>query len=583
MSDLLSDLDSHLRQAIAAAFPEAPAEVDPALRPSQQPQFGDYQANVAMGLAKQLGRKPRDVAQAIATMLRPLTADLLSDVDVAGPGFLNLTLKPEVLIEHGLTMARDPRLALPEADPRQTVVVDFSGPNVAKEMHVGHLRSTVIGDALARTYEAIGHRVIRQNHLGDWGTQFGMLITHLLDQGFDAEGGASPGELTKLYKAAKLRFDAEPEFADRSRQRVVELQAGDPEALAVWRALVDSSQDYFTQVYRQLDVQLQPGDTRGESFYNDRLPGLIQRLEEEGHLRESQGAAVVYPDGFADRDGQPLPMIVRKSDGGYLYATTDLAAALYRLEDLGADRLVYVVGAPQRQHFEMLEQALRQFGWTTEAHRVDFVGFGSVLGPDKKMFKTRSGETVKLIDLVEEVVRRAAAAVADKNPDLPPKQRQAVAEAVGIGALKYADLSSDRVKDYVFEWDRMLALEGNTAPYLLYSYARIRSIFRKGEVDFEGFAPDRLAVDEPAERALVLQLLQFPGVVQNVADTLEPHRLCNYLYELATRYHRFFEHCPVLKAEDDSTRAGRLALCHLTARTLERGLGLLGIRVVERM
>lgn len=581
MSDLQQRIEERLSDAVVNAFGAEHRDADPIVRPAANPKFGDYQANLAMGLGKQLGQKPRDVATKIVDHLDRV--GLFAGVEIAGPGFINLTLDPAVLNEQAAAMLNDPRLGLPAADPADTVVVDYSAPNVAKEMHVGHLRSTVIGDALARTLGEVGHHVIRQNHLGDWGTQFGMLIENLLDTGFDPHGNASPGELTKVYKDAKKRFDAEPEFVERARQRVVKLQAGDEETLAVWRALVDDSKAYFDTVYRRLDVLLQPEDACGESFYNDRLPGVIDRLEQEGHLKESQGAAVIYPEGFADREGGPLAMIVRKSDGGYLYATTDLAAAMYRVHDLKADRIVYVIGAPQRQHVEMFTQALRQFGWVDGHVRMDFVGFGSVLGKDKKMFKTRSGDTIRLVDLIDEAEARADAAIAEKNPDLPEAERKDVAHAVGIGALKYADLSSGRVKDYVFDWDRMLALEGNTAPYLLYSYARIRSIFRRGEVDFDLFASETVAVGEPAERALVLALLQWTGVVQSVVDSLEPHRLCNYLYELATLYHRFFEHCPVLKAEDASLHDARLALCKVTALTLDRGLGLLGIRVVERM
>lgn len=598
MKNLQTILETRLRDAVVAVLGPGYADADPMIRPGQNPKFGDYQANLAMALGKRLGEKPRDLAERIVAAIE--TEGLFADVSIAGPGFINLTLDHAVLREQAAAMFADARLGVAQAEPAQTVVVDYSAPNVAKEMHVGHLRSTIIGDALARTLDAVGHRVIRQNHLGDWGTQFGMLITNLLDTGFDPHNNASPGELTKIYKAAKVRFDNEPEFVERARQRVVMLQAGDAETLAVWNALVNDSKQYFDAVYQRLGVQLTADDTRGESFYNDRLPGVIERLEKEGHLQQSQGADVVYPEGFTDREGEPLPMIVRKSDGGYLYATTDLAAAMFRAHELHAYRIVYVIGAPQRQHVEMFTTALYQFGWIekpsdsrvsgggrdSEASRgvgMDFVGFGSVLGKDKKMFKTRSGETIRLIDLIDEAQRRAEATIAEKNPDLPAEERQRVAEVVGLGAVKYADLSSDRIKDYVFDYDRMLALEGNTAPYLLYSYARIRSIFRKGEIDFESFGTEAVAVSEDAEKTLVLHLLQFPAAVQGVADSLEPHRLCNYLYDLATRYHRFFEQCPVLRAEDDETKAGRLALCHLTARTLERGLGLLGIGVVERM
>ncbi len=586
MSDLQTTLESRLQAAVSAALGEAYAQTDPAIRPSNNPKFGDYQANLAMALGKQRGEKPREVAEKIVASLD--AEGLFSDVTIAGPGFINLTLDPAVLNAQAAAMAADEKLGIPQAASPHTVVIDYSAPNVAKEMHVGHLRSTIIGDALTRVFDAVGHQTLRQNHLGDWGTQFGMLITNLLDNGFDPQAGNSPGELTKIYKAAKLRFDLEPEFVERARQRVVQLQAGDPETLAVWKALVDDSKQYFDDVYRRLDVLLEPGDVCGESFYNDRLPGVIERLANEGRLQQSQGADVVFVGDFKDRDGQALPMIVRKSDGGYLYATTDLAAAMYRAHELHADRIVYVIGAPQKQHVEMFTTMLYDFGWIDKPGpsggvRMDFVGFGSVLGQDKKMFKTRSGETIRLVDLIDEAQTRAESVIAEKNPDLPAEERQQVAKAVGLGALKYADLSSDRIKDYVFDWDRMLALDGNTAPYLLYSYARIRSIFRKGEIDFDTFTAEGLAVREPAERALVLQLLQFAVVVESVAESLEPHRWCNYLYELATRYHRFFEQCPVLKADDDATRNSRLALCHLTARTLERGLGLLGISVVERM
>lgn len=580
MHDLQTILEERLRAATAAAFGDEHAAIDPLIRPANNPQHGDFQANLAMALGKKLGQPPRKVAEAIVDALD--TQGLLAGVSLGGPGFINLTLEPAVLAEHAAAMLADGGGGVPRAGTPQTVVVDYSSPNVAKEMHVGHLRSTVIGDALVRTLEAVGHTVVRQNHLGDWGTQFGMLIENLRDAGFDPHAGATAGELTALYKAAKKRFDDDAEFNTRARERVVKLQAGDEETLAVWRALVALSNDYFETVYARMGVKLVRDDVRGESFYNDKLAAVVGRLDDAGHLKQSQGAKVVFPQGFTDREGEPLPMIVQKSDGGYLYATTDLAAAVYRVEELNAARVIYVIGLPQRQHFQMFSTTLRQCGWVDDAVQLDYVGFGSVLGADKKMFKTRSGETVRLVDLLDEAEKRAAAAIAEKNPDLPEQEAAAVAKAVGMGSLKYADLSGDRVKDYVFDWDRMLALDGNTAPYLLYSYARIRSIFRKGDIDFDGFAAGQISVDAPAERGLVLQLLGFGATVESVAQSLEPHRLCNYLYELATRYHRFFEACPVLKSEGE-LRDARLALCKLTALTLERGLGLLGIDVVERM
>ncbi len=580
MHDLQTLLEQRIRTATAAAFGDEHAAIDPLIRSASNPQHGDFQANLAMALGKKLGQPPRKVAEAIVDALD--TQGLLAGVSLGGPGFINLTVEPGVLAEHAVAMLADDGGGVPRAGTPQTVVVDYSSPNVAKEMHVGHLRSTVIGDALVRTLEAVGHTVVRQNHLGDWGTQFGMLIENLKDAGFDPQAGASAGELTALYKAAKKRFDDDADFNTRARARVVKLQAGDEETLAVWRALVALSNDYFETVYGRMGVKLTRDDVRGESFYNDKLAAVVGRLDEGGHLKESQGAKVVFPEGFADREGEPLPMIVQKSDGGYLYATTDLAAAVYRVEEIKAARVIYVIGLPQRQHFQMFSTTLRQCGWVDDAVRLDYVGFGSVLGADKKMFKTRSGETVRLVDLLDEAEKRAAAAIAEKNPDLPGSEAAAVAKAVGMGSLKYADLSGDRVKDYVFDWDRMLALDGNTAPYLLYSYARIRSIFRKGDIAFDGFAGGQVSVAASAERGLVLQLLGFGAMVESVAQSLEPHRLCNYLYELATRYHRFFEACPVLKSEGE-LRDSRLALCKLTALTLERGLGLLGIEVVERM
>jgi len=583
MKDLQAQIETRLREAVRAALGDEHADADPMVTPATNPKFGDYQANLAMGLAKRLGAKPRDLAEQVVNAMGTADGLLKRLPGVAGPGFINLTLSEAALAAHANAMLADQRLGVPQPEPPQRVVVDYSAPNVAKEMHVGHLRSTIIGDAIARVLRCLGHAVIRQNHVGDWGTQFGMLIEHLLDRGFDPDTGASAGQLTTIYKAAKQRFDAEPDFAERARQRVVKLQRGDEQTLAVWRALVEQSKHYFQSVYDRLGVELQPDDVRGESFYNDRLEGIVNRLDTEGQLQISEGAAVVYPEGFVGKDGERMPMIVRKSDGGYLYATTDLAAAMFRVHDLGATRVIYVIGLPQRQHVAMFTQTLRQAGWISDDVRIDFVGFGSVLGPDRKMFKTRSGETVRLIDLLDEAEQRAAAVIAEKNPDLPPEDKAEIARVVGIGALKYADLSNDRVKDYIFDWDRMLALEGNTAPYMIYSYVRVRSIFRKGGITPEVAAGHAIVVREEAERQLVLRLVHFPRVVEAVAESLEPHRLCTYLYELATHFHRFFEQCPVLKAEDEQTRGSRLALCALVARTLETGLGLLGIGVVEKM
>lgn len=582
-ADPWTRLETLLRGAIAQAAGVPWEQADPVLVPAKQAKFGDLQANAAMALAKKIGTNPRELAGKIADRLQGEEAKpWLSRAEVAGPGFINLTLNPEALGSAVLGVLSDDRAGMAMVTGPDKVVVDYSSPNVAKQMHVGHLRSTIIGDAIARVLAFQGHEVVRQNHLGDWGTQFGMLIENLLDTGFNADGEIDPAELTVIYKASKKRFDDEPDFNTRAKQRVVKLQGGDEETLAVWQKLVAASKTYFQSVYDRLGVELTQDDACGESFYNDRLPGVVDRLEQQGLLQESNGAKVVFAGDFKNQDGEPLPLIVQKSDGGFLYATTDLAAALYRTQDLGAGRVVYVIGQPQRQHFDMFTAVLDQADWLSDGVRLEFVGFGSVLGEDRKMFKTRSGDTVRLIDLIEESVARADRVIAEKNPELPADERADVAEAVGMGSLKYADLSGDRIKDYVFDWDRMLALEGNTAPYLLYSVARIHSIFRKGERDIDAFEVSRILIRHEAERALALQLMQFSRTVQSVAESLEPHRMCGYLYELATRYHRFFEGCPVLKAEGE-TRESRLALCKATASVLSVGLGLLGIRTVERM
>ena len=578
MTDLSSTIEARFRDALAKAFGDEHRATDPLVRLSTDERFGDYQANVAMSLAKTLGAKPRDVAASIVAALD--AADLFERVEIAGPGFINLTLTNDALGRRVEAMHEDERLGV-EPAPRERIVVDYSGPNVAKEMHVGHLRSTCIGDAIARVLRFLGHDVIGQNHLGDWGTQFGMLIEYLMESG----GAVSReiGDLNAFYQEAKRRFDGDPEFAERARLRVVALQRGDAETLELWRTLVDASKRYFDTIYERLDIDRSLLEYRGESAYNDDLDDVIRGLDEAGLLRESEGALVVYPQGFKGRDGEPLPMIVRKRDAGYLYATTDLAAARYRLNVLGATRVIYVTDARQSRHFAMLFQTLREAGWAGPNIRLDHVPFGTILGPDRKPFKTRSGDVVRLGEVIDEAEERAYAIVAEKNPSMPEEEKRRVAHVVGVGALKYADLASERIRDYVFDWNRMLSLDGNTAPYLQNAYVRIRSIFRKADADgiaYEGFG--RVKIVEEAERALALKLLQLPAVVRGVAESLEPHRLCNYLYELASAYHRFYERCPVLSA-DDETRRSRLRLCDVTARTLKTGLELLGIATVEQM
>ena len=585
------DVLSHaVSVAMEQAFGEAAAGADPVVRPASGAGRGDYQANAAMALAKRAGRPPREVAAAIVAALDGGSTGVWRSIDVAGPGFINIALDDEWLAQQVRALLDDDRLGVAGVAVPETVVVDYSSPNLAKEMHIGHLRSTVIGDALVRVLGFLGHRVIRQNHVGDWGTQFGMLIEHLAESGWEAAGATHEiGDLNALYQEAQARFEADPAFGERARRRVVELQAGDPETLALWHNLVAESERHFALVYDRLGVLLTADDIRGESFYNDRLPAIADELEASGIAIVDEGALCVFPPGFVRRDGEPLPLIVRKSDGGFGYAATDLAALRFRLDDLGGQRVVYVVDARQSQHFGMVFAVARLAGWLGAdpdggQRAAEHVPFGTILGRDGKPFKTRSGDTVKLADLLDEAEQRAADVIADKSGDLAPSLQAAVARAVGIGAVKYADLSSDRVKDYVFDWDRMLSFDGNTAPYLQYAYVRIRSIFRRGDIDpLAVVNPGPISLAEPEERALALTLLQFDGVVRSTAAGLAPHRLTGYLFELAQAFTGFFEACPVLRAPTDELRLSRLALCEITARVLSLGLGLLGIETVEQM
>jgi len=581
LTDLLAPAFDAVRDAGTAAAGLDPAEVPapPTVRRSDRT---DFQADGAMALGKRLGRNPRDVAAEILEAV-DLTG-VARDVEVAGPGFLNVTLEATFLADLAGETWADERLGLEPDAASQRLVIDYSAPNVAKEMHVGHLRSTVIGDALARIHRRLGHEVVPENHVGDWGTPFGMLIEHLVDVGEDAAvAELSVGDLNRFYQDARASFDASDGFKERARERVVRLQAGDAETVRLWRVLVDQSAAYFQVVYDRLGVLLTPDDIVGESFYNDALPGVVDDLRALGLLTLDDGAECVFPPGFTGRDGSPQPMIVRNRNGGYGYAATDLATIRHRVDDTRADRILYVVGAPQRDHLAMVFAVARLAGWLPDGVTAEHVQFGNVLGADGKMFKTRSGASVRLVDLLDEAVARAEAAISERNPDLVGDERAAVARAVGIGAVKYADLASDRVKDYVFDFDRMLAFEGSTGPYLQYAHARIRSIFRRGEVDPAALDVGAVVVGEPQERALVLALLGFPAAVRHAAETSHPHRLCGYLFDLAQTFTSFYEACPVLRADDEATRAGRLVLCDLTARTLSAGLDLLGIEAPERM
>src|SRR4051794_8535660 len=566
-------------ELLAPAFASVagtPDEVDPVVRPSDR---ADAQANGALALAKRLGRSPREVAADVVAAAE-LTGK--ATVEVAGPGFINVTFDEGFLKQQLDALADDDRLGVRWASPAERVVVDYSAPNIAKEMHIGHLRTTVIGDALVRMLEFVGHTVIRENHVGDWGTPFGMTIENLIDIGeSQAASELSVGDLDDFYKQARAKFDSSEEFQARARNRVVLLQSGDPETLRLWKMLVDLSMGHFDRLYRKIGVLLTDADLAGESMYNDLLPEVVERLRTAGLLQESDGADVVFPPGYTNREGEPLPLIVQKRGGGFNYGTSDLACVLDRVERLKATLLLYVVGAPQSQHLCMVFDVAAMAGWLRPPARAVHVAFGNVLGHDRKMLKSRSGEPVRFIDVVEEAIERATASVREKNPTLPDHEQVEIGRIVGIGALKYADLSTDRIKDYVFDWDRMLAFEGNTAPYLQYAHARIRSILRKAgnaEDGPDGPAPTLVA----EERQLLLQLLQFDAAVHDTLDKYSPHKLCTYLFDLAQSFTSFYEACPVLKAEPH-TRAFRLRLCEQTARVLRTGLDLLGIEAPERM
>jgi arginyl-tRNA synthetase len=554
--------------------------IDPVVRPSDR---AHAQANGALPLAKELGRPPRDVAADVVAALQADGAlQGVAAVEIAGPGFLNLTFDPGFLAGQLTAVAADGRLGVRPA-AAETVVVDYSAPNVAKEMHVGHLRSTLIGDSLVRLLEFVGHRVIRENHVGDWGTPFGMLIEHVIDLG----GEVGETDLTDpgaLYKQARAKFDASDEFKARARERVTLLQGrSDPTTMDLWQRLVDQSADYFDVVYGRLGVLLRRDDIVGESVYQPSMPAVLDRLAAAGLLAESEGAKVVWVPGFQNREGEPLPLIVQARTGGFNYATSDLACVIDRVERLGATLMVYVVGTPQSQHLQMVFAAAEMLGVLRSPTRAVHVNFGSVLGDDRKMLKSRSGEPAMLLDLVDGAVARGRAIVAERSSDLPAAERDELGRRIGIGALKYAELSTDRIKDYVFDWDRMLSLEGNTAPYLQYAHARIRSIFRRAEVDPASVRSVVPALAAPQELQLALALLGFDAAVTETLERWSPHRLCTYLFELAQVFTSFYDACPVVRAENDEVRTSRLALADLTARVLATGLGLLGIDAPERM
>ena len=571
-------INDKVSQALEAAG--APAGSPAAVRQSAKPQFGDYQANGVMGVAKKLGMTPREFAQKVIDELK--LDGIASKTEIAGPGFINIFLSEEFLAKQADFALSNERLGI-DKDKQQTVVTDYSAPNVAKEMAVHHIRSTVIGDAVTRTLEFLGHKVIRANHIGDWGTQFGMLIANL--ERVQQESGEVSMELSDLeafYRDSKKLFDEDEAFATKARNYVVKLQSGDEYCAGMWKKLVDITMIQNQRNYDRLNVSLSRDDVMGESMYNDMLGDIVADLKKKGLVEEDGGAQVVFLDEFKNKDGEPMGVIVQKSDGGFLYTTTDIACAKYRYETLGANRVLYFIDSRQHQHLMQAWTIVRKAGYIPENVTLEHHAFGMMLGKDGKPFKTRAGGSVKLTDLLDEAEERAAKLIESKNPQLSAEEKAAIANTVAMAAVKYADLSKHRTTDYVFDWDNMLAFEGNTAPYMQYAYTRVASIFAKAEISMDSLQGDIKIVDEK-EKALITKLLQFEEAVKAVASEGLPHVLCTYLFELAGQFSSFYEACPILNNEDESIKQSRLKLAALTAKTIKQGLDLLGIETLERM
>jgi arginyl-tRNA synthetase len=585
MTSTVELLKIKFNQALVAAFGEDFATIDPMVVASTNPKFGDYQCNLAMSLTKPLKSNPRAIATQIIDNL--IIDEICETPEIAGPGFINLRLKTDYLQIQLQKMLGDERLNIPKVNPNQKMIVDFSSPNIAKEMHVGHLRSTIIGDSIARVLEFQGHEVLRLNHVGDWGTQFGMLITYLKEVYPDALTTANAldlGDLVEFYRQAKVRFDQDETFKETSRQEVVRLQAGAEDSRRAWQLLCEQSRREFQLIYDDLGIKL---TERGESFYNQFLPQIVEELDKIGLLVENQGAKCVFLEGFTNKEGEPLPLIVQKSDGGYNYATTDLAALRHRIETEKATRIIYVTDAGQSNHFMQFWQVAKRASWIPENVELVHVAFGVVKGEDGKKLKTRSGETVRLRELLDEAVNYAKNDLETRIKAEGRTETQEfidhVAEIVGLSAVKYADLSQNRTSDYIFSFDKMLSLQGNTAPYMLYAYVRIQGISRKGNIDWQKLETDiQLVLEADEEVVLAKHLLQLQDILEEVAKDLLPNRLCQYLFELSQKFNQFYEQCDVVKAREPQ-RTSRLSLCDLTAKTLKLGLSLLGISVLERM
>ncbi|QDZ38901.1 arginine--tRNA ligase [Euhalothece natronophila Z-M001] len=584
MYSLLEQLRQHFSQALVNAFGEEYADTDPLVTLAAKPEFGDYQSNIALSLAKPLKQKPRDTAQQIIDHLD--LSELCEPPEIAGPGFINLRLKPSYLESQLKTISQDSQLGAEKAETPQNVIVDFSSPNIAKEMHVGHLRSTIIGDCIARILEFRGHDVLRLNHVGDWGTQFGMLIAYLREaypEALTKADALAIGDLVTLYKEAKKRFDEDETFQKTAREEVVKLQKGAPDSVQAWELLCEQSRREFQVIYDLLGVEL---TERGESFYNPFLSEVVQELEAKGLVEEDQGAKCVFLEGYTNKSGERLPLIIQKSDGGYNYATTDLAAIRYRIREDGAQRVIYVTDAGQASHFDQVFQVAKRAGWVSDDVELVHVPFGLVQGEDGKKLKTRSGDTIRLRDLLDEAIARSRQDLEQRFQEEGRNESEEfiakTAKIVGISAVKYADLSRNRTSNYVFSFDKMLALQGNTAPYLLYAYVRVQGISRKGNIDWETLNKQNITLEDNSELVLAKHILQLSDILKEVEKDLLPNRLCQYLFELSQKFNQFYDRCPILQAEADK-RASRLMLADLTARTLKLGLSLLGIEVLERM
>ena len=576
--NIQSILSEKIKQAMIAAGADAQCEA--LVRQSGKVQFGDYQANGIMPAAKKLGLNPREFAQSVLDKAE--LQDIAEKTEIAGPGFINIFLKDTWLADNISRAVQDPKLGVHNPE-KQTVVVDYSSPNVAKEMHVGHLRSTIIGDAVVRTLEFLGNHVIRANHVGDWGTQFGMLIAYLEKMENEHASEMELSDLEAFYRAAKKHYDEDPVFAEKARNYVVKLQSGDEYCRTMWQKLVKITMQQNQHNYDRLNVTLTDKDVMGESLYNPMLPGIVEDLKKQGLAVEDDGALVVYLDEFKNKDGDPMGVIVQKKDGGFLYTTTDIAAAKYRYETLKANRALVFSDTRQSQHMQQAWLITRKAGYVPDSFQLEHKNFGMMLGKDGKPFKTRSGDTVKLADLLDEAIERAGVLISQKSTALSEQEKADVIEAVGIGSVKYADLSKNRTTDYVFDWDNMLSFEGNTAPYMQYAYTRIRSIFNRSQIALSEVEQAKLSITDEKERALAIKLLQFEEAVQVVGKEGTPHVLCAYLYELAGVFSSFYEHCPILNNDDQQVKLSRLKLALLTERTLKQGLDLLGIKTVEKM